>query len=410
MNRFKIRINSNKLFFSFQTIVCCLYTMSRMFPQYYLFLYFCIFLSILILFFKYIKYRKNINLIGTKKYILSLELLLIYLSCCGLINTLLYDSYNRIQFIVDFFILLFFLSNAYYISGVVEKEKMIFYAIRFGGILGLLFGMISIINADFTYGIARGVNTGSTIQYTSWYQLFAWPYYLFLIAFYKDKCKKIDYILAFSVTFLYLLLGLVFQKRVIFIEIVLLIIIILIFKKILKISTWINITIGILIFMIIIFTINKYFDLNIKGMIDNIIYRYDEVLSGDQDYDRMVEFKNLFQQYDIVTLILGTGFGSTQIGPGGGNIHIGWLNYFFKGGILLFILHIIIFKKAISVARKADIRIYKFSGICCVYYYCTIFISSAWFPTGITPLIYMLIFITIGYEKENIKSQIVIAN
>lgn len=71
----------------------------------------------------------------------------------------------------------------------------------------------------------------------------------------------------------------------------------------------------------------------------------DRMLSGSEDlsgFDRWVESKNFLSDASIFQIVFGTGFASshTYIGVDNPALHIGWINFIFKGGLvfLAFIL------------------------------------------------------------------------
>ncbi|WP_459930739.1 hypothetical protein [Desulfosporosinus burensis] len=260
-----------------------------------------------------------------------------------------------------------------------SNDQYIIKFLKFIGIIAIISGLIAISYANFSLG--RDDNIWKP-QYIWWGLLYPWSY-LLLYKFIMQKTSAFWNVLAYGSMVMYCVLGLLFGKRVVIFELAIVLLIIIIATKrrsyILKMFKTGAVTMG-LIFLGV-FASHYIFDLNLINLFEDTWLR----LSSDsiQEFDRFEEFKNIFRQYPYSIIITGAGLGSFHDGPGGINLHIGWLNFIFKGGILFFVLELWVFSIAIKALLKSKNKWLKYISACVVFSYIGIMISSSWVASPI---------------------------
>jgi hypothetical protein len=216
-------------------------------------------------------------------------------------------------------------------------------------IIGLLvFPLIFLLN-DFNIGVAlrRGYTWTSTFFYAGFY----WAVIpLVILAFIKKSNIKLG-ILYWTAA---VIVNMIFVKRAIIIDSMLLLGVMLLviglteknkFKELLKLSTY--------ILMIIIISM-IFFDDMIIELYNAIILRFTRSASDISSFDRFSESITYFKNSGILENIVGKGFLGTHMGLGkeADALHVGWTNFIFKGGLLLFLVVIIPYGRIFSLIRK----------------------------------------------------------
>lgn len=261
----------------------------------------------------------------------------------------------------------------------------------FLGIVGVVCGLISLSLSDFSAGaiINRDMNTWKP-QYVLWFTLFPWPFLLIYKIVYRKELGPLMSTIAVLCTFLYFALGMLFQKRIILLEILFMgcIYIILNRDHLTRVAKAISMALVVCIIMASILASVLHFDI-IQSIEGTIARTKGESFKG---FDRFVEFKDLFSQFSGSFLLVGTGLGSNQTGPGRGNVHIGWLNFIFKGGFVLLASQVFVFFIALRSLFKASSRRERYLSACIVFYYLTLVVSSTWIIRPVESIFSILIF------------------
>ena len=251
--------------------------------------------------------------------------------------------------------------------------------IKFISIIAIIAGVIAIYYADFSTGRISNVWQP---QYILWRLLFPWSY-LILYKFTIKNSNRILSIVAYTTSALYFILGFLFGKRILLYEaIVIIILILLINKQKGIIKKFIKPIISVMGLLIVTLIISNYvIDIDLSTLFRSTITRYDNLSIGN--FDRIEEFKNIFLEYPYSILLTGAGLGSYFHGPGVVSLHIGWLNFMFKGGILLFFLELWLFVKAIKMLLRSKDGRHIFIASSVVFGYLNILISSSWVSSPI---------------------------
>jgi len=252
--------------------------------------------------------------------------------------------------------------------------------LKFIGTIAVLSGILALLHADFS--MARKANIWQP-QYIWWGLLFPWSY-LLLYNIIMKKNTIFWNILAYGSSVMYVVLGLLFEKRVVIFELVMILIIIVLairkksFLELLRTSV-----IAISLLLIGILMAQYIFDFKLFELIRFTFLRF--TIDSLIYFDRFIEFMNLFYTYPLSILITGAGLGSYQsiLGVNNINLHIGWLNFIFKGGILFLALELWIFSVAIKTFHKSKDKLEKYISACVIFSYMVILISSSWVPSPI---------------------------
>jgi hypothetical protein len=270
----------------------------------------------------------------------------LFFLCCltmmltSVVYSIFYPGYyNSGYLLLDLCAMLTLFSGLAFINP--SREKDIEKGLFFIGGISCFVGLYALFQTDFN--IAANVYSRINvfyIQYGLWKTMECWPFLIIFILFrYQSmKFRKSRAIIAFICSLEYFVLSLVFLKRVVFFDIIVLLLVIILanrlsFIRVFRITFFI--TAGVMVPYLLV---SYYFHYDLLKSVLDTLARFDNVTISN--FDRFVEFKNLFQQFDLSFLLFGRGFASIHDGPGFGNLHLGLLNYIFKGGFLLFgIMH-----------------------------------------------------------------------
>lgn len=177
---------------------------------------------------------------------------------------------------------------------------------------------------------------GHAIWYTYTYMLcfatFVVPVALFVDV--NGNIEKFKWVIYASVIFA-ALICLITQKRAVFIDTILLVLYLFIFRvKKINISYIITICMCALIGSYLL----KIIGVDILStLFDNIMNRFESTGEDMENFDRYVEFKKWLTTVTPLGIVFGEGFGSWQnvLGFDNYHLHIGWFNLIFKGGLIL---------------------------------------------------------------------------
>ncbi len=247
----------------------------------------------------------------------------------------------------------------------------ILHAFKIVSICSIPLIIIQIIQADLSIDniLSRGL---------CWTELFAyatilnfWPVFV-AAAFVQGKNLK----LAIFVWFLEIIVQLLFLKRAVVVDSTIMLLLLLLFSNKMESKREIKRLVGVLLPFIVIIVIlggDRLFTNNVSVVTQAVSDRFEASSEDLSTIDRFVESINYFtteaQWYDIV---LGRGFLGVHHGLGSEAmfLHIGWLNFLFKGGIPFFLLMLVGFGKSISCVKRFSYapKIIQFSIIVCLYY------------------------------------------
>lgn len=266
------------------------------------------------------------------------------------------SSFNKIIRVI--FIVMLFLSTLVLFSGtqgsnfpidIAAMGFMLFgwrwYTIKQKYLL-ILFSIIFILSAFcFIYtkqwaNLALVANydkgLGHAIWYTYTYMLcfatFVVPVSLFIDI--NGNFEKFKWVIYASVIFA-ALICLITQKRAVFVDTILLILYLFIFRvKKINASYIISICICIIIGNYLLKAIGV--DI-LSTLFDNLMNRFESTSDDMDNFDRYVEFKKWAATVTPLGFVFGEGIGSWQnvLGFDNYHLHIGWFNLIFKGGLLL---------------------------------------------------------------------------
>ena len=150
-------------------------------------------------------------------------------------------------------------------------------------------------------------------------------------------------------------LNLLFLKRFILVDSIILLIVILIinsFRNQKKISNLrLIISLSVVIVIVSLFNIDMF-----KSLFEATFNRIETSSDDLAGFDRWVESKNYLKEASFIKLIFGNGFTSAHYGLGKESfaLHIGWINFIFKGGFIFLLIIIIPYFKLLKI-----IKIYK---------------------------------------------------
>lgn len=282
-----------------------------------------------------------------------------------------------------------------------SMEKVLF---MIGG-LSCLVGLYALTQCNFDAAVIakRRVNI-LNIQYGLWKTMECWP---FLILFLTLRNKTMEhrrrkiYITVFC-TLEYVVLSQVFLKRVVFFDMACLLLVILLANRLSLMKLWKPILLAVVIACFAYFFITSSLHYDLVTIIKNTMNRFDGTTVAE--FDRLVEFKDLFQQFDPTFLIWGRGFGSVQDGPGGGNLHLGLLNYIFKGGLLLAGVMMIVFWKSFLVLISNTSMNKKAYSAAVVYTLMRSAISPIWVP-NVTRFLFAACIVLSLMEYDNLYNR-----
>lgn len=354
------------------------------------------------------KYKNNYskNLVYCDYYLISIFFVGIWMLIVTLFNIFSGFGNYSISYIIQDIISLLIICSGYLI--VISNQNLDFSIKKyysFISIIAVIAGILSFYNSNFSLG--REANVWKP-QYIWWGLLYPWAY-IFLFRITVIKKSIIWLIISLLTSGLYISLGLLFGKRIVIYELsILLLLIFFYFTKNNKIVISNNYKIILFIttlFMSLYYLYNNI-NLNNLNLLIDTIDRFKNL--NIREFDRFIEFLNIFTEYPITFILTGTGFGSYHSGPGGINLHIGWLNYIYKGGIFLFFIECSIFIMAIKSLFKTKDGMEFFLAASVVFGYMVILISSSWVASPLTVHYSVIKFLFLKNLSEKNINQIAI--
>lgn len=353
------------------------------------------------LFFQYINKRNPIRCFN---YMTLLWLLTGFMFLMTLVYSLFnVGDYTISTVIQDIMSMIMLNSGAVLTVKMNYNDENIIKYLKFIGVIAIVSGLISFSYADFSLG--RDANVWQP-QYIWWGLLFPWSY-LLLYRVIMKKNNVFWNVMAFGSTVMYIVLGLLFGKRVVLFDLAIILFIIVIATKKRSFMTKIIKTgmITLCILLLGVFASQYIFDFKLIDLFNSTWIR----ITSDsiQEFDRLNEFKNVLVEYPYSIIITGAGLGSYHSGPGGINLHIGWLNFIFKGGILYFALELWVFSIAIKTLFRTKDKWQKYLAACVVFSFMAILISSSWVASPITMNFSVMKFALLRVTDSNMPKRIV---
>lgn len=304
--------------------------------------------------------------------------------------------YQLNYFVIDLYSILLYMSGIVFAP--TERHKYLKNYYLFLGIIGVVLGTIGLFTTNYTLNgvVDRNINTW-TMSYYLWFSLYTWPILLTLNLLSKNKSWRIsEKFIVYSTVILYFILGLLFLKRVIVIEAAL-IFAIIIFKT--KGHKYLFKICGFVLIMILsVYFLSYFTTINTSHLISLVMDRFEG--QNISEFNRFVEFKNGICDFNFLNYFLGRGYGSIHFGlweQGHGNMHIAWLNYIFKGGLVFFLVQVSIFLKIL--------KIFLFSNKNSPYVSISIFnfliagISTFWTPSPAVLTFSIFVFVSLNHNN-----------
>ena len=221
-------------------------------------------------------------------------------------------------------------------------------------IVGILAFLFFLIFRGFDYSLIIGREWSGYVWSEAYYYcniLWVTPY-LILLAFVRQK-KIVFSIICMSV---YLAFNLLFLKRFALVDTFLVTFLVLyIRRKQNKMSLNEFIRGGVVVaalMAVVLILLNKT---NIGSMFESLLGRFASTSENILDFDRFVEIREYFKQAGLIKTIFGGGFVNSFIYGTNierYNLHIGWADYIYHGGILFFFC---MFIPVIKIREKSSI-------------------------------------------------------
>jgi hypothetical protein len=234
---------------------------------------------------------------------------------------------------------------AYYMTK--DNIKLLNRYFHIVAILGLF--MLPYIYSSTVLDITIFSNRTYTWTSIFYYATIYWAYFPFVILSFIEKKY---YTISVSYWISSILVNLLFLKRAIFVDSIILIITIVMINLLEKNKLKAAYKIILLISAISILTIAL--QPTIFSELSILTYdRYESTRSDINNFDRIVESRNYLSDASIFEILFGRGIGGSHYGLGvwASAIHIGWVNFILKGGIVLPILVLIVLFKSLSLLR-----------------------------------------------------------
>lgn len=333
-----------------------------------------IILAILLLF----QYAQKGNPIKSYNYVTLLFFIGIFMFFMMLIYSIFnVGNYSVNTVVQDLMALVVLGSGFIFAKNLKHSKKFLIKYLKILGVMAIVSGIISFSYADFSG--SRDDNVWQP-QYIWWGLLFPWSY-LMLYKFIIGDKSIFWTVVSYGSTIMYIVLGLLFEKRIVLFELVVILILILIAtqKKTFLIKIFKKGIFSLIIIFLIVIASQKFLNFNFLDLFSDTWLRFTN--DSIQEFDRLNEFTNIFEEYPYSIIITGAGLGSYHHGPGGINLHIGWLNYIFKGGILFFALELWVLSLAIKALFKSQNVWAKYISASVVFIYVDIIIVSSWLAT-----------------------------
>ena len=266
-------------------------------------------------------------------------------------------------------------------------------------VLGLI--LLPYIYSSIVFDISLFSNR--TYAWTSifYYATIYWAFFPFVVL---SLIEKKYYTISISYWISGVLVNLLFLKRAIFVDSIIMIIVIVMInifeKNKLKAASKIIILVSTISILMILLQPTILSELSI------LTYdRYESTRSDINNFDRIVESRNYLSDASIFEIFFGRGLGGSHYGLGvwASAIHIGWVNFILKGGIILPILVLIIFFKSISLLRIfSNLPSYmKFSVLIIISYSIRLFYINMYNPNPEGIVFFFALFSVADYNRKN---------
>lgn len=271
----------------------------------------------------------------------------------------------------------------------------------FGQILAGFLIYLAIVNG-FYFSKFRIEYLGKVFKYIAILGIIVLPYVLSLERIDVDSALKRDYtwtemfffapiywavipcvILAvlleknILVSFIYwvgaVVINLLFLKRFIIVDSLMLIIIIFIINSQKTKKVFSNVKFAALAFVLLAAVLYLKSDL-ITTLFQATTERIETGSEDVSAFDRWIETSNYLEEANVIQLIFGNGFSGIHMGLGSPHyaLHIGWSNFVFKGGIILLLLILVPFLKAfrlLSKVKTLPLHIQFSIWYLCIYFF-----------------------------------------
>lgn len=305
---------------------------------------------------------------------------------------------------IDFRYSLLFIIGAVFASSPVGMQY--FHAVmKVLGIFSIAFGFLGIVSFfQEGYELASRVGTWTQSYFYWWASCSTFAYW----GYYALFCKK-DRLIGYSVVLLYFILGMLFLKRIALVNILVMLLIYVINNKNNRIRNSILLAAGIIG---ILFTLYSYAPTIFDNVWDALMGRFEK----DQEinaFDRAEEANGYFENATIFQIVFGNGIGHHVPSPlwQGETIlslHMGWINFLFKGGIVYFLFMIVLFFKIFRCFYRKRIEDPHIVACSCVAFsfIVSLFIEGGWGNTLVPFCISAPIFYS--YNRLNTNGQGVI--
>lgn len=296
----------------------------------------------------------------------------------------------------DLISILTYMSGVLFISGYAKKHIRNILLIL--GFFGIINGIIALRIGDFTVLDRSNVWTDS---YVLWFSLFPWSSLLIFYFVAPISNTKLKMLITLFTAVLYSVLSILFLKRVIIVEIFLVTGIIYISQKNFKRAVKTTLYSAMLVIFVLI--LNNLMDWNIGRYFAMTISRFEGVESLDS-YSRVREYTDGTGFFNLYNYLFGVGLGGVHFafGMARGNMHIAWLNYLFKGGVLFFATQLFAFWNSIMVylrSRKIHDSFNLAVAAAAIFLYASGVINTYWGATASSMVLSMLVFSSLSTQR-----------
>lgn len=296
--------------------------------------------SLYLYFFYIIAFSLPFILLSRPKSNLYRQFFLICFFITFLISFLfLYDDFGTVVFCLAIY---FNLLSAYFSYRISIQQWMSVFKIL--AIISIFSSIYLLIREpiDFSLVILRSYSWGKLFYFATLY----WAVIPFVLLSFLTK--KYRY-LSVAYWIFAIIVNSLFLKRFIILDTALLLIALLFIspsKKKLFLQLFFFIIVSLIIF-------NNYENNNIESVYLATSERFNDV-SDEGGQSRIQESINYFNNNNILQVILGKGFASahTALGKDAFALHIGWMNFIFKGGFLLFFIVLRPYFKVLCYTNK----------------------------------------------------------
>ena len=291
--------------------------------------------------------------------------------------------------------------------------------IKYLGPVAVIVGFYAVITGSDFHPSYHAIKMSAwSLPYYLWWMVGA----LYFCAIFQAIFQKKNVWIGWTLLFLYVTCGLMFLKRVVLFELLLIVLIVLIqipierpmFLKINKLSRTRRkspILLMLLLFcLILVVAITPTYYLKLASFVRNIdvlsgvvVDRFKQTQEDLPSFDRFIELSSHLESVDTVSAIVGMGFGVFQyyIDIENPNLHMGWGNIFYKGGLILLLFYIYLFIMTIKVfLRRNKSPVLLVSSSISIFYFISLIFSAYWTHIPYTVIFGTMIITTIDQTSE----------